>query len=123
MYRQTHRQNYAYAYIHTFFILCTEFLACMHTTVCHSCTHNTKGKTDLSCNIAHLLYFDVQVLPRYPRMCISIKKYTETMPLLSRCCATTVCSKRLIQPLSPFPHKLRCAEAVCNFFKLLKNRT
>jgi len=44
MYKQIHRQNYTY--IQTSFILCIEFLACMHTTVCHSCTHNTKGKAD-----------------------------------------------------------------------------
>ena len=31
------------------FILCIEFLACMHTKVCHSYTHNTKGKADRCC--------------------------------------------------------------------------
>ena len=39
MYRQVDRQNYAYSYVHTFFIQCTEFLACMHTkfaTVAHT---------------------------------------------------------------------------------------
>jgi hypothetical protein len=40
MYRQIDGQNYVY--IHTFLILCTEFLACMHFKVCPSCTHDTK---------------------------------------------------------------------------------
>jgi len=40
MYRQIHWQNYAY--IHTFLILCIEFLVCMHTKLCHSCMHDTR---------------------------------------------------------------------------------
>jgi hypothetical protein len=104
MYRQIHRENYTYTYIHTFFILCFEFLACMHTTFCHNCTHNEKGKADRCQYIAHLLYCAVQVLPRYPRICMNLKIFDiETMPLLSICCATTVYCKGIIQPPSPLP--------------------
>jgi len=35
----------------------------------------------------------VQVLARYPRICINLKKYIETMPLLTRFCAT-MCTAR-----------------------------
>jgi len=74
-----------------FFILRTEFLACMHTAFYHSCTHDTKDKADRCYYSAHLLYCAVQVLLRYPRICMNLKKiYIETIPLLSMCCATTV---------------------------------
>ena len=99
MYRQIHKKNYAY--IHTFFILCTEFLACMQAAVC---THDTKGSADRCQYSAHLLYCAVQVLPRYPRIRTNLKRFDIlTMPLLSICCATRVYCKGLIQPPSPLP--------------------
>lgn len=98
-----YRQNYAYIY--TFLILCIEFLAFMHTKVCPSCTHDTKRWTHLCQYIAHLLYCGVQVLQRYPRICMNLKEFNiETMPSLSICCTTTLYCKGSTQPPSPLPH-------------------
>jgi hypothetical protein len=100
MYRRIHRQNYAYTFIHTVFILSglvylfihsvthvtfyIEFLACKNTRFCHSCTHETKRWADLCQYSAHLVYCGVQLLPQYPRIGINLKKDdNETMPLLT----------------------------------------
>ena len=101
--RQIHRQNYAILiFIHSSFCVLNFLPACIPKIA--SFTHDTKGEADGCQYSSHLLYCGVQVLPRYPGICMNVKKFDiETMPLLSSCCATTVYCKGLIQTTLPLP--------------------
>jgi hypothetical protein len=60
---------------------------------------HTTHKVKQTAVIILLIYCGVQVLPRYPTVCMNLKKFdTETVPFLSTCCATAVYSKGIIQP-------------------------